>query len=74
MTYERDMKNQIKKIVTHIEHRTAFTKQHKMVPIIHKTAQGMVNRLQGCNSDRTKRLSLEKEIKMVRILSLTYCK
>ena len=73
MTYERDLDKQIKKIINHIEHRQAFIEQPEIVSVIHKTSKGMLDKIEGCNGDRIKRLGLEKDIRSTRMLTYKYC-
>ena len=75
MRYETHLRREIDKVKNHIEARLEFNKeQHKCVPVILNTLSKISDYVVGCDTDRNKRLSAEKQVAVLRKLTYKYCK
>ena len=71
MTYERQLQKEIDQLKSFISNRAKFTKQSKLVMILKNKVEQMS--VEGVNTDRELRLSLNKNLRGLRMLAYRYC-
>ena len=72
-THEQFLNNQIKYILNHVDHRIAFRDdQPELVLMCRAHTKELIRDIPGCNKDRLKRLSLEKQVRALRALVLRH--
>ena len=63
MTYETSLNRKIKTTLTAIEFNNTLNKRHEMSGFVSRRLEEVMKLVPGCNTDRAKRLELEKKIK-----------